>query len=530
MNSLTDHQLLREYSERRSEAVFAELVKRHVDFAYSAALRMVRDTHLAKDVTQDVFVALAQNAGQLMDRPVLLGWLHRAAQNIAANAIRSEVRRRTREEEAVAMNELLSAESDAVWEQVAPHLDAALGELAEGDREVLLLRYFAKKSLHEVGITVGTSEDAAQKRVSRAIERLRDYFAKRGVTVGASGLAIAISANAVQAAPVSLAAAITTAAALGVTTIATFETATVIKTIAMTTLQKTLVALTLTVTIGTGIYEANQASHLQTQLQRLQEQQSPLDARIQKLQVERDDATRQLTSLRADTEHLNQNAELLKLRGEVALLRADARELAQLKNEKGSASDPSKAAMQSWLARVKEYKRLPERMPDKAIPELRLLTEEDWLELTKEPLGHHAEEINLNDESVARLALDAMRSKVKDKLMRVFSRALEGYANSNDGLLPPDILQLKPHLMNKNFLGPARAIDIVDSAVDDSVLGRYEILQTGKLANVPNDLTILAEKAPVDSKYDSCLKVGRSWMGVSTSSDAYSPEKRERMD
>jgi len=85
MNNLTDQQLLREYTGRRSEAAFAELVRRHVDFVYSAALRMVRDAHVAEDVAQGVFAALAQNAPQLRDRPVLSGWLHRTTQNLAAD-------------------------------------------------------------------------------------------------------------------------------------------------------------------------------------------------------------------------------------------------------------------------------------------------------------------------------------------------------------------------------------------------------------------------------------------------------------
>ena len=92
MNSQTDQQLLHDYAERRSEAAFAELVQRHIDLVYSAALRMVRDTHLAEDVAQSAFVALAQNARQLTDRPVLSGWLHRTAQNLAANTVRSDVR------------------------------------------------------------------------------------------------------------------------------------------------------------------------------------------------------------------------------------------------------------------------------------------------------------------------------------------------------------------------------------------------------------------------------------------------------
>src|SRR6185437_8073679 len=142
MNDLTDQQLLRDYAARRTEAAFAELARRYVDFVYSAARRMVRDAHLAEDVTQSAFAALAQNAGQLAGRAVLAGWLHRTAQNLAANVVRSEVRRRAREQEAAAMNELLESDNDSVWEHIAPQLDDALGELSEADRDALLLRYF----------------------------------------------------------------------------------------------------------------------------------------------------------------------------------------------------------------------------------------------------------------------------------------------------------------------------------------------------------------------------------------------------
>src|SRR5580765_3966057 len=150
MNSLTDQQLLLEYTGHRSEAAFAELVRRHIDFVYSAALRMVRDPHLAEDVTQAVFVALSQQARHLTDRPVLSGWLHRTSQNLAAKTIRSDVRRRAREKEAMAMNELLSIEPDATWEQIAPHLDPALGQLSEPDRDAVLLRYFQRQSAREM--------------------------------------------------------------------------------------------------------------------------------------------------------------------------------------------------------------------------------------------------------------------------------------------------------------------------------------------------------------------------------------------
>ena len=257
MNSLTDPQLLRDYTERRSEAAFAELVRRHVDLVYSAATRMVRDSHLAEDVTQGVFVALAQNARPLADHPVLSGWLHRTTQNLAANVVRADVRRRVREQEVAAMNELLSTEPEARWEHIAPHLDAALGGLNEPDRDAVLLRYFERKSAREMAQLLGVSEEAAQKRVSRAVERLRELFAQRGVKVGAGGLAVVISANAVQAAPVGLAVTISTAAALVGTAVSTSTVIAATKTIAMTTLQKTLITATLAVVTGAGIYEAH---------------------------------------------------------------------------------------------------------------------------------------------------------------------------------------------------------------------------------------------------------------------------------
>jgi RNA polymerase sigma factor (sigma-70 family) len=329
---LTDQQLLQDYTGRQSETAFAELVRRHVDFVFSAALRMVRDAHLAEDVTQGVFVALAQNAPQLADRPVLSGWLHLTARNLAAKTVRSEVRRRAREQEAAAMHELLSAEPDATWEDIAPHLDAAVAELDETDRDALMLRYFERKSAREMAQTLGVSDEAAQKRVNRAVDRLRKCFAERGVAVGATGLAVVISANAVQAAPAGLAVSICTAAALVGTTFTTAATATITKTIAMTILQKTIIGATLTIAVGTGIYEARQNSKLRDQVNGFQQQQAPLNEQIQQLQRERDEATNRLASL-ADTLGTKgqDNSELLRLRGMAGVARRAIAEAEQLR-------------------------------------------------------------------------------------------------------------------------------------------------------------------------------------------------------
>ncbi len=318
----TDQQLLRDYTERQSDAAFAAIVHRYVDLVYSAALRVSCDAHAAKDVTQGVFLALAQNAAQLTGRPALAGWLHGTARNLAVKVIRSDVRRRAREQEAAVMNELLSANPDAGWEHIALHLDEALGELDDTDRDAVLLRYFKNHDLRTVGAALGISDDAAQKRVSRAVERLREFFAKRGVTVGAGGLAVVISANAVQAAPVGLALTISTAAVLTGTTLATTATVTATKAIAMTALQKSLLTVTIAVLAGAGIYEARQASQLRGQVERLQQTRAPFDDAIKRLEKERDELTNRLASIQEDNERLNKNTrELLALRSEITLAR-----------------------------------------------------------------------------------------------------------------------------------------------------------------------------------------------------------------
>jgi RNA polymerase sigma factor (sigma-70 family) len=313
VKDLSHQQLLRDYVERRSEAAFADLVRRHIDLVYSAALRILRDPHHAQDVTQSVFVALAQNARQLIDRPVLSGWLHRTVQNLSANAIRSEVRRRAREQEAAAMNQ--SPEPDPLWQELAPHLDAALGELSEPDRDALLLRYFEHKSAREMAQIFRISDEAAQKRVTRAVERLRHFLAKRGITAGANALILLIAANAVQAAPAGLAATVATAAALGAVSAAIAVTAP--QAIAMTTLQKTLIVTALTAAVGTGVYEGIQNAKLRGHVQMLQREQTPLLQQVQQLEQERDAARQALAS----SPSLEGATELLQLRGDVARLR-----------------------------------------------------------------------------------------------------------------------------------------------------------------------------------------------------------------
>jgi len=233
-------------------------MRRHADFVYSVALRLVRDQQLAEDVAQRVFLALAGNAARLADRQVLAGWLHRTAHNLSANAVRADVRHRAREREAAAMNDLLATDDGATWESIAPHLDSALSQLNEPDRDAVLLRYFQRKSAAEMARILGISGEAAQKRVNRAVERLREAFAKQGISIGAAGLVVLISANAIQSAPASLSTALS-ATSFVKTSVPLSTVLSTAKLLVMTTLQKTLVAAVVAAVIGAGLYRAREA-------------------------------------------------------------------------------------------------------------------------------------------------------------------------------------------------------------------------------------------------------------------------------
>ena len=224
MKTLSDSELLGEYARHNSQDAFAELVQRCVDLVYSTALRQVGgDAHLAQDVAQNVFTALARKARGLLRRQTLSGWLYTSARFGGAEVARTESRRRIREEKFM-REPIHEPVPEPDWETVSPMLDAAMGELREKDREAILLRYFENRAYAEVGQKLGLNENAARMRVERALDNLRGALARRGLVAGA-GLGAAIAANAVQVAPSGLAATLTASslAASGAGTFAFLE-------------------------------------------------------------------------------------------------------------------------------------------------------------------------------------------------------------------------------------------------------------------------------------------------------------------
>jgi RNA polymerase sigma factor (sigma-70 family) len=215
MTMTTSQQLLAEYLAHGSETAFRELVTRYTGLVYSTALRLVEgDTHRAEDVTQTVFVDLARQARKLSDETMLGGWLYRATCFVAAKAMRSERRRQAREREAVEMN-TLGDHSEANFAQVAPVLDEAINQLAPEDQSAILLRFFERLDFPSVGEALGSTEEAARKRVNRALDKLHDLLTARGVTLSATALGMALAAKAVEAAPAQVVASAAQAALAG---------------------------------------------------------------------------------------------------------------------------------------------------------------------------------------------------------------------------------------------------------------------------------------------------------------------------
>lgn len=211
---IDDMELVRQYARGGSEEAFASLVARHVNLVYSVALRQAGDAHLAEEVTQTVFIILARKAGSLGPKTVISGWLYRTTRYAAAKALTLRHRRQDREQEAYMRSQLDEKQTDT-WREMEPLLERAMGQLGEGDQNALALRFFEGRSFKEMAAALGTTEAASKMRVSRALEKLRRFLAKRGLRFTAAAMAGALSGHSVQAAPPGLATSVTAVAIHG---------------------------------------------------------------------------------------------------------------------------------------------------------------------------------------------------------------------------------------------------------------------------------------------------------------------------
>ncbi len=316
-----DAQLLIRFARKGDEAAFGELVRRHLNLVYSVALRLLGgDAHLAQDVTQTVFTDLARKAKSLPHDTVLSGWLHAATRFAAANAVRTERRRQAREQEAMIMHDPAS-ESTPDWDQLRPVLDSAIGELSTSDRDAVLLRFFERKDFNAVGAALGVSEDAAQKRVARALDKLRTILTQRGVNLPATALAAAISGGAVQTAPAGIGAIVATTALTSAAAVTTLTQAT-ITTMNWFSLKAVAAAVGGAIAAGTVTYLVQQREVI-----RLNSAHQDLLAQQERWRDDQSDASAAAQAKENEIQRLRKDAsEVVRLRGEVASLRRQVNE------------------------------------------------------------------------------------------------------------------------------------------------------------------------------------------------------------
>jgi RNA polymerase sigma factor (sigma-70 family) len=481
---MSDLDLLEQYARENRQEAFAALLDRHLKLVYSAALRQVRSPELAEEVAQSVFADLARNAGKLEPQTVLTAWLYQVTRRTAIDVVRRESRRQQREQIAFDMSNMNANSSE--WTAIEPLLDEAMETLDPSDRTAILLRYFEDKSLREVGQTLGTSEDAAQKRVSRALDLLREYFSKRGRSVAVGGLAAVLAAHAAQSAPAGLKAAILTSAAFSGAGAPMVGTIGITKTLAMTTLQKALIGAALAAAVGTGLYEAQRASALQEQMQTLQRQSTPTAGQNDPLRRQLEEANRQLAALQAQNEKLRRDAaDVARLRGEVERLRD---------NTSRSNNDPVASAAKSWLVRVSQLKARLQQTPGAKIPEFQFLTEQDWLNAAK---------ADLNTDEDYRKALSGLRGAAESSFITSeLQPALKQYAQANNGQFPTELSQLQ------SYFNPP---------VDDSVLQRWEVAPKSTVSSIGVGDTIITQVGPVDADYDNRYALGPNGWGTAGS-------------
>ncbi len=321
-------ELLRRYVKEGSESAFAELVREHINLVYSAALRETNgDEALAKDISQVVFMELIRKSRRLLAHPSLAGWLYTTVRFVSANLRRAEQRRRCREEGAQSMRELLSEDStEQEWRQIRPVLDDALHELNEADRTAVVLRYLEDRSLREVGVVLGLQENSARMRLDRALEKLRGFLGRRGITSTSSGLAAALAVGAITPAPEALAAAITSSAlasgaAAGTTSLILMK--------VMSTTKLAVISALVVAGIALPVWQQSRLQQVRAENARLRAHEPKADAQTE---LER---PRKTEANQAELERLRQwqaqtEPELLRLRGMAGIARranADAQAL-----------------------------------------------------------------------------------------------------------------------------------------------------------------------------------------------------------
>jgi RNA polymerase sigma factor (sigma-70 family) len=452
MGMTEDTELLRRYTETGSEDAFTELVRRYLPLVYSAALRQMRgDQSLAKDVAQTVFVDLARKAKSLAGRELLGGWLYNSTRLASFNVVRLNQRRKIREQKAVAMQE--TAEHSEANGDLKLVLDEAMSKLDSVERNAVLLRFFQGKDLKEVGAALGVSEDAARMRVNRSLGKLHALLTRRGVTLSAAALGVVLASETISAVPagmvISIAeGALASAATGGLTTL------TIAKILSMTKLKIGIAGIIVAAGVATPLaLQHNSQANLRVENQTLLSRITELEG----IAAERQRAA-DLQAQRGETQSLadEQLRELLRLRGEVAQLRADARELELLKSAHSRLTN--NPAVQNALeteVRLAKLKQLVRERSDLVIPEFYLLQESDF--------WGAASIADLDTEDGIRSAFANLRNRAENSFAILLQPALGRFTKSHNGQPPENVQDLATYF---------------EPPIDPALLARYKVIHS----------------------------------------------------
>ncbi len=468
---MDDVALLREFVEAGSEPAFRQLVDRHVNLVYSTARRRLGDPHLAQDVAQQVFIRLVRKAARLPRGVVVAGWLYRTTCHVAAETVRRETRhQRHLAEAADAMN---TENATGVWHEIEPLLDAAMTHLDHADRDAIVLRYFENKSLREVGAALGVSDDAAQKRLSRALEKLRRRLATRERPLTVSSLVAALAAGAVQSAPSGLAAVLSGAA---------LSQAVVAPSIALTIMSWTTLksVVTATAVLAAGTTIGLQTVRLQTATRERAQLLTRAEAAEQEAQAARSAAARAAQAAESDP----RTVELARLRAEVTALRRQYNETA---TENARLKEAMLAVNRNLEAQAREVEEDPEREALKTVGIAKLNYGKHWALAFHLFAGEHNDRLPATFEEAAAFfgtagSLDSPGT-VADPRTQTFVISTQSGGVTNLTLLKPEQFEITHQGLMSQITDPANTIIIREkepfSAGDQPGLVRTYVFADG---------------------------------------------------
>jgi RNA polymerase sigma factor (sigma-70 family) len=469
----TSLHLLSRYHCHGDADAFCTLVRDHAGMVFATARRITSDAALAEDVAQETFLELARSSRGAVKS--VAAWLHRVAWRKSCNVVRGESRRRHKEQAAA---EDPGGTPDAPWSDLEPLIDEVMEELPATLREPLVEHFLEGRTQQEIAARMGVSQSTISRQLDAGIRELRSCLRARSVISG-TGLALLLSTNVSQGVPASLTSSLSKLALSGVGAGATMSanialhTATaagLTKAITMTTIQKIVIATTITATLGAGVYQIRRAFHLEAQLQEMRDRQGPMSALLQQLRQDRERAAGRLAALQRENERLGRESEML----------------AQIKaGDAAAANDPVRKSMLSWLERVNKLKESIRKTPGATIPEMRFLTEEDWLNAVRGKLE--------TEEDYLR-AFSGLRNAAESKFTAKTYPALQAYLKASGGAFPSDLSQLQPWFK---------------SPMDSDMLERWEIVPASNYPQFATKDWLITQKAAVDEVRDT-----RIWMGT----------------